>query len=369
MSAPYQNAANRAAKRYGIPTKMFSRLINQESGWNPTIHSPAGAVGLTQLMPATAASLRVNPLDPIANLDGGARYLRQQYDRFGTWELALAAYNAGPGNVESGAWKTFSETTRYVKNVLGDWKTGVSTSSPPVSSTPASIPSQPSTVVTLPPPSGQWRLSPSFNDPLAAGAFPNDPFGAATFSGLGKIAQGWKPTSTLAGILQSVERAPPAPLGGKPAKPAPAAPVPVPAPPTATLAPVPPGTTKGGKVGDMSWIFAQPGVNLGPVDPHLLSAVNALGQFLGKKITVNSGYRTRAQQAGLYQAYVNSGFNIAHIAAKPGTSNHERGQALDLAIDGVPITLAVPAATLARFGLHTPVKGDLPHTTLLSVSG
>jgi soluble lytic murein transglycosylase-like protein len=71
-------------------------------------------------MPGTAANLGVDPHDPAQNLEGGARYLRQMYDKFGSWRLALAAYNAGPGAVEQhGGVPPYRETTRYVKKILG----------------------------------------------------------------------------------------------------------------------------------------------------------------------------------------------------------------------------------------------------------
>jgi soluble lytic murein transglycosylase-like protein len=71
-------------------------------------------------MPGTAAQLGVDPKDPIQNVDGGARYLKQQYDTFGTWEKALAAYNSGPGNVQKyGGIPPFEETQNYVRSILG----------------------------------------------------------------------------------------------------------------------------------------------------------------------------------------------------------------------------------------------------------
>ena len=77
-------------------------------------------MGLAQLMPETAQGLAVNPQDPQENLDGGARYLRQMYDRFGSWRLALAAYNAGPGAVEThGGVPPFAETQGYIRAILG----------------------------------------------------------------------------------------------------------------------------------------------------------------------------------------------------------------------------------------------------------
>jgi len=108
------------AARYGIPEDLFRALVKQESGFNPRAVSPAGAMGLTQLMPATARALGVeDPFDPAQNLEGGAKYLRQQYDRFGDWGLALAAFNAGPGAVQKyGGIPPYQETQDYVRNVL-----------------------------------------------------------------------------------------------------------------------------------------------------------------------------------------------------------------------------------------------------------
>lgn len=117
---PYRTMAEQAARRHGIPVNLFLRLVRQESGWNPKALSPKGAIGLAQLMPQTARYLRVNPRDPAANLEGGARYLKEQYRTFGSWRLALAAYNAGPGAVKRyGGVPPFKETRNYVKVILG----------------------------------------------------------------------------------------------------------------------------------------------------------------------------------------------------------------------------------------------------------
>jgi soluble lytic murein transglycosylase-like protein len=116
----YLETAKAAAARHGVPSDMFLRLISQESGWNPGVVSPKGAVGLAQLMPGTAARLGVDATDPEANLDGGARYLRMMFDRFGSWRLALAAYNAGPQAVERyGGIPPYDETQNYVLAILG----------------------------------------------------------------------------------------------------------------------------------------------------------------------------------------------------------------------------------------------------------
>jgi soluble lytic murein transglycosylase-like protein len=103
-----------------VPEELFLRLVQQESGWNPGAVSHKGATGLAQLMPGTADRLGVDETDPHQNLDGGARYLRLMYDRFGDWKLALAAYNAGPEAVEKyGGVPPYAETTSYVKSILG----------------------------------------------------------------------------------------------------------------------------------------------------------------------------------------------------------------------------------------------------------
>ena len=108
------------AAKHGIPEDLFLRLVQQESGWNPGAVSHKGATGLAQLMPGTARKLGVNINDPKENLEGGARYLKMMYDKFGSWRLALAAYNAGPGAVEKhNGIPPFTETRNYVKAILG----------------------------------------------------------------------------------------------------------------------------------------------------------------------------------------------------------------------------------------------------------
>ncbi len=117
----YLAMARDAARRHGIPEDLFLRLIEQESGWRPHAQSHKGAYGLAQLMPATARELRVDRTDPYENLDGGARYLRQQYDRFRNWRLALASYNAGPGAVQKyNGVPPYAETQNYVRRILGN---------------------------------------------------------------------------------------------------------------------------------------------------------------------------------------------------------------------------------------------------------
>lgn len=117
---PYLTLAKAAARKHSVPEDLFLRLVQQESGWNSGAVSHKGAIGLAQLMPDTAKGLRVDPNDPRQNLEGGARYLRQQYEKFGSWRLALAAYNAGPGAVEKhGGVPPFAETKNYVRVIWG----------------------------------------------------------------------------------------------------------------------------------------------------------------------------------------------------------------------------------------------------------
>ena len=124
----YRQAARDAARKYGIDPEMFLRLIQQESSFRPDVVSPKGAIGLGQLMPATAKELGVDPTDPMQNLEGAAKYLSQQLKRFGSPELALAAYNAGPTRVARlGRVPNIAETQNYVKTILGEGQTTMAT--------------------------------------------------------------------------------------------------------------------------------------------------------------------------------------------------------------------------------------------------
>lgn len=117
---PYLAMAREAALLHEVPVDLFLKLVQQESNWNAKAKSHKGALGLAQLMPGTARALRVDPLDPRQNLEGGARYLKQQYQKFGSWRLALAAYNAGPHAVEKyGGVPPYKETRNYVRKILG----------------------------------------------------------------------------------------------------------------------------------------------------------------------------------------------------------------------------------------------------------
>ena len=125
-------------REFGLPSGIVDAVIYQESRGRMNAVSTKGALGLMQLMPGTAAQLGVNPYDADQNIRGGARYLRQQIDRFGSIPLALAAYNAGPGAVlRYGGIPPYRETQNYVATILGRWRP------PPLTTAPAAMPVAP----------------------------------------------------------------------------------------------------------------------------------------------------------------------------------------------------------------------------------
>jgi soluble lytic murein transglycosylase-like protein len=117
----WRDKVTELATAYDLSPALIDALVWQESRWNSAAASPAGARGLTQLMPGTARQLGVNPADPSANLEGGARYLRMQLNAFnGDIEKALAAYNAGPDRVQRARGiPRIPETQQYVAAILG----------------------------------------------------------------------------------------------------------------------------------------------------------------------------------------------------------------------------------------------------------
>jgi soluble lytic murein transglycosylase-like protein len=124
-SGKFAGQISAAAKRHELDPALLSAVVGQESGFQPRAVSGAGAMGLMQLMPETARALGVrDPFDPAQNVDGGAKYLRGLIDRYrGRLDLALAAYNAGPGAVDRfGAVPPYPETQAYVKNILATYR-------------------------------------------------------------------------------------------------------------------------------------------------------------------------------------------------------------------------------------------------------
>jgi soluble lytic murein transglycosylase len=117
----YNQLIRSASFKYGIEPSLIKALITVESNWDSSAVSKKGAIGLMQIMPATATDMKIiNPYDPGQNIEAGTRYLRFMLDRFkGNLNLALAAYNAGPATVEkSGGVPAIAETRNYIKKVL-----------------------------------------------------------------------------------------------------------------------------------------------------------------------------------------------------------------------------------------------------------
>lgn len=116
----WRDAYLQASEDYQVPIDVLLAVSWAESAFQPSAESQVGACGLMQLMPATARSLGVDCWDPVAGIRGGARYLRQQYEAFGSWQLAFAAYNAGPGAVQQyGGVPPYRETRNYIDTIQG----------------------------------------------------------------------------------------------------------------------------------------------------------------------------------------------------------------------------------------------------------
>jgi soluble lytic murein transglycosylase-like protein len=156
---PYDGLIVAAAQRHGIDPALLKGLIRAESNFDPSVTSGAGAGGLVQLMPGTAASLGVTDrFDPAQSIDGGARYLRQQLDAFGgDVTKALAAYNAGPGAVQRyDGVPPYAETQAYVQKVqgyAGEYRVA------PTATTPAPPPYAAAAPTSLPPTTGSGSIT------------------------------------------------------------------------------------------------------------------------------------------------------------------------------------------------------------------
>jgi soluble lytic murein transglycosylase len=120
----YDGLIQRASRRHGVPAALVKAVIHAESAFDPKAVSPKGAMGLMQLMPATAEELGVvRPFHATQNVYGGTRYLRSLHNRYGSWTHTLAAYNAGPSAVDQyRGVPPYSETRQYVKRVLSYYR-------------------------------------------------------------------------------------------------------------------------------------------------------------------------------------------------------------------------------------------------------
>jgi soluble lytic murein transglycosylase-like protein len=115
---PYADLFTQAGAKHGVSPALLAAVAKTESNFNSSAVSPAGAEGLMQFMPATARGLGVDADDPASAIDGAARYLSSLTEQFGSTDLALAAYNAGPGTVRRhGGIPPYPETQDYVRKV------------------------------------------------------------------------------------------------------------------------------------------------------------------------------------------------------------------------------------------------------------
>ncbi|PPK66482.1 transglycosylase SLT domain-containing protein [Actinokineospora auranticolor] len=124
-SSKYDNLFAAATAKYGLPSGLLSAVAKAESNYNPNAVSGAGAQGLMQLMPSTAAGLGVDALNPTQAIDGAARLLKSHLNSFGSVPLALAAYNAGPGAVRKyDGVPPYNETQNYVRKIMANLTAG-----------------------------------------------------------------------------------------------------------------------------------------------------------------------------------------------------------------------------------------------------
>lgn len=126
----FESLYQSASSQYGVPLNILLWQGQRESNFDPSAVSSAGAVGIAQFMPATAAQFGIDPLNPAQSINAQAQYMSQLYNEFGNWTAALAAYNWGPGNLQNAindygpAWSQWSpyapgQTQDYVASILG----------------------------------------------------------------------------------------------------------------------------------------------------------------------------------------------------------------------------------------------------------
>src|SRR5215831_315479 len=205
----YIDQARQAAAKYGIDPEVFTRQIQQESGFNPSAKSPAGATGIAQFMPQTAQGMGIDPTNPQQSLDAAAKMDAQNLQKYGgDWSKTLAAYNAGPGNVDQYAGvPPFAETQRYVNTILGGAK---DVAQQGLSAVNTAIDAAKSQVATR---TSQFGLGLSSGDamafcgPTAAIAFAQTYGRNPTVDEAKQLAQqvGWNPDQGMAGVGSEVK--------------------------------------------------------------------------------------------------------------------------------------------------------------------
>lgn len=309
--ADYRQMTRAAAQAAGIDPDIYERQIGAESGFNPAAGSPAGARGIAQIMPETARGWGVDPMDPQAALTASAgamaKYLRSYK---GDWSKALAAYNAGPGAVAKyGGVPPYRETQNYIKKILSG--RNPRTSLPALPATSGQGGNQESIDPTVAAILTRGGLSPLVASLLSEGDAP---------ARVGHQAGASVRTMRGAPEGASAESLPAGPVNGK------------------FLT----GKTRG-------------------INPALAARLSQIGQAIGKPINIVSGMRSRAEQAALYQKYLNG---TGNLAAKPGSSNHESGGAADAYVGGKPLASVLTPALQAKYGIHFPVRGEAWHVEI-----
>jgi hypothetical protein len=275
MSVDYRKLARQYAQQNGIDPDLFERQIGAESNFNPTAKSGAGAIGIAQIMPQTAAGWHVDPTNPEASLRAAAREMGNYQKKYGNYKDALVAYNAGPGRVGK---PLFAETQAYVDKILNGAKSGAGAASLGAQTAPAGI---------------QGVSSPANNmgtnvfDYLAA----TPPTATATGPLQTQLQAGWRLLSQLQN--QKSAQAPAITNDGASGS-------------VFTSTPFQEKTGKVTGVGDFE----------GTKVAGWISPILQYAREHGWKGSVNSGYRSFQDQTRIY----NSG---VRPAAKPGTSNHE----------------------------------------------
>lgn len=328
----YRIRGRQIAQNQGIPWNIFNALVQQESGWNPSAKSPVGAQGFTQLMPGTARGLGVDPNDPLQNLQGGAQYLAQQYKKFGSWDLALAAYNAGPGAVAKyGGVPPYEETQNYVKTIMGNAHGAGGGGAPQAATGPTPSPLALGTL------GAQAGLALQGSDPasLLNFAAPTKQ-GVSALQKLGdtsaKTAESSmqeiptpklaSPVQSLSGVMQPHE-------------------VPV-LPVSSEMNGQVPMVQGGNITQKFPNLHVQSNVDWQHVNPRLLSTLQKLAEKDGRVFVINSGYRS-------------DDYNRQIGGAKG--SKHRSGLAADVYVNGHPIGEVYSPDELAKLGLRS---GNVP---------
>jgi len=368
----YRALAQQLAQKYSLP--FFPAQIQQESGYNPEARSPAGAQGIAQIMPATAQSWGVDPNNPVAALTSAAQHMRDYMDRYGNDpRQALAAYNEGEGNLAKYGVTGLPETANYVQTILGAHQAPAAAPQAPVASptpdfsslTPLSLPASLRTPSFMDDPLSSSLQAAASPDNMILQSFirgqgiPSPLALASQSSGLFNPPQSQPlqmptlpPLAMPPSLFQPSNATMPTPSGQLPST-----------TPTYSGQTPEPYTDKTPKLSKL--VSVQKDATVKGVDPRLLQAVNAFAAGIGQPVTITSGFRDRKEQADLYRKYLAGG----NIAAKPGTSNHEFGKALDIAVNGRSVGLTPYADQLSRYGLHMSVPGDYPHVALMNVKG